>query len=70
MYVDRFYTQQYYNALLSDRAKIEASGEPEVCREYNTDSKQDILDMIEDEIRVCQKKQMRVKYDYIFRNHE
>ncbi|KAA6342906.1 hypothetical protein EZS27_009366 [termite gut metagenome] len=57
MYIgSKFYTQPYYNSLLSDRERIEQMNEPEVCREYNTDSKQEILEIIEDEIKLCEKK--------------
>ncbi|KAA6334753.1 hypothetical protein EZS27_016959 [termite gut metagenome] len=54
--IGEFYTQPYYNSLLSGREKIERMDEPEVCREYNTDSKQEILDILKNEIRLCEKK--------------
>jgi hypothetical protein len=56
MYEAGFYNQSYYNSLLSDRAKVRRMKETEVCKEYNTDSKQEILGIIEDEIRLCEKK--------------
>ncbi|KAA6323014.1 hypothetical protein EZS27_027500 [termite gut metagenome] len=50
-----YYTQAHYNEMLIEHETVSQMNENDVRRSYNADSKQDIIDIIEDEIRIYER---------------
>lgn len=50
MNTSTFYTQRYYNGLLTDLEFVNTHNEVEVCKKFNADSKADFLEVLMAEI--------------------